>query len=127
MRYCTNCGKQLEENALFCAECGQKAANEQPKAAYTGPVDYVSPQYTDPADEKPLSTGQWFLTTFLLALPIAGFIIALVWAFGDGGNKSRKNFCRAHLIWMLVALVIVIILFIVMIPITLQYSHTYII
>jgi len=48
--------------------------------------------------EKPLSTGEWFLTIFILALPLVGLIMYFVWGFGDG-NQGRRNFCRASLLW----------------------------
>ena len=47
--------------------------------------------------EKPLTTGEWFLTLLILGLPLIGLIMHLVWAFGDG-HRSRRNFCRASLL-----------------------------
>lgn len=52
--------------------------------------------------EKPLTTGEWFVTILILGLPLVGLIMHFVWAFGDG-NVSRKNFCRAVLLWMAIA------------------------
>jgi hypothetical protein len=52
--------------------------------------------------EKPLSTGEWFLTLFILGLPLIGLIMLVVWALGDG-HKGRRNFCRAALLWFAVA------------------------
>jgi hypothetical protein len=51
--------------------------------------------------EKPLSTGEWFVTLLVLALPLIGLIMHFVWAFGDG-NVGRRNFCRAALLWVAV-------------------------
>lgn len=53
--------------------------------------------------EKPLTTGEWFVTVLILGLPLVGLIMHFVWAFGDG-NVSRKNFCRAVLLWMAIGL-----------------------
>lgn len=53
-------------------------------------------------DSRPLRTSEWFLTLLILALPVIGLVMHLVWAFG-GGNLGRRNFCRATLLWMLVA------------------------
>jgi hypothetical protein len=55
--------------------------------------------------EKPLSTGEWFLSVFILALPVVGLVMYLVWAFGPG-NAGRRNFCRAMLLWFAVLLAI---------------------
>ena len=51
------------------------------------------------APEKPLTTGEWFITLLILALPLVGLIMHFVWAFGDG-NVGRRNFCRATLLWI---------------------------
>lgn len=63
-------------------------------------------QYEQPTeDTSVMSTGQWLLTTFLLTLPCVGLILAFVWAFGNE-NVNRKNYCRAWLIWQVIAIVI---------------------
>jgi len=51
--------------------------------------------------EKPLTTGEWFVSLLVLGLPIIGLIMYFVWGFSSG-NMGRRNFCRAALIWMLV-------------------------
>jgi hypothetical protein len=51
--------------------------------------------------EKPLSTGEWFVTILVLAIPVIGLIMHFVWAFG-AGNVGRRNFCRAALLWVAV-------------------------
>lgn len=53
--------------------------------------------------EKPLTTGEWFVTTLILALPLVGIVMYFVWGFSEG-NRSRRNFCRAMLIWLAVGL-----------------------
>ena len=54
---------------------------------------------------RPLSTGEWFLTMFVLGIPLVGIVMYFVWAFG-AGNVNRTNFCRAGLIWMAIAIVV---------------------
>jgi uncharacterized membrane protein YqjE len=54
-------------------------------------------------DTRPLSTGEYFLTMLLLGLPLVGFILMLVWAFG-GGNVNRRNLCRAVLIFTVIVI-----------------------
>ena len=51
--------------------------------------------------EKPLTTGEWFVTMLILGLPLVGLIMYFVWGFGEG-NRSRRNFCRAALLWLAV-------------------------
>ena len=36
------------------------------------------------APEKPLTTGEWFVTLLVLALPIVGLVMYFVWGFGTG-------------------------------------------
>jgi chromate transport protein ChrA len=52
--------------------------------------------------EKPLSTGEWFVTLVVLAIPVIGLIMHFVWAFGGGTNLGRRNFCRAFLLMVAV-------------------------
>lgn len=49
--------------------------------------------------EKPLTTGEWFVTLLVLGLPLVGLVMHFVWGFGPG-NASRRNFCRAVLLWL---------------------------
>jgi hypothetical protein len=49
--------------------------------------------------EKPLSTGEWFVTLLVLGLPLVGLVMYFVWGFGPG-NLGRRNFCRAALLWL---------------------------
>jgi hypothetical protein len=54
-------------------------------------------------NSRPLSTGEWFLTLFILGIPLVGIVMYFVWAFG-AGNVSRANFCRAGLIWLAIGI-----------------------
>ena len=68
-------------------------------------TQFQQPVYQQPTeDTSVMSMGQWMLTTFLLALPCVGLIMAFVWGFGSG-NVNRKNYCRAWLIWQLIGIV----------------------
>jgi uncharacterized membrane protein len=59
-----------------------------------------------PREVEPVSLGDWILTLVVLAIPIAGFVMMLVWGFSSGTNPSKQNFCRASLILYLIAIVI---------------------
>ena len=54
-------------------------------------------------DESPMSTGGWFLTILLLAIPLLNLILLIVWACGVG-NRNRVTFCRASILWGVVIL-----------------------
>ena len=62
---------------------------------------------SDNDNTRPLSTGEWFLTLLVLAIPLVGIIMYFVWAFG-AGNVNRTNFCRAGLLWMAIGFVLAI-------------------
>ena len=55
------------------------------------------------ATQRAPSVGDWFITIFVLGIPLVGLIFYLYWAFADGVNEAKQNFCRAGLIWALIA------------------------
>lgn len=55
------------------------------------------------------SVGEWFLSLFLLSIPLVNIIMLIMWATGDS-NDERKNFAKAHLLWFLVVFVLVFLL-----------------
>ena len=63
-------------------------------------------------DKNYVSFWFWFFMPFLIGIPCIGPIIAIVLAFA-GENESRKNYFRAMLAWMLIALTIGIIVMVV--------------
>lgn len=58
-----------------------------------------------------VTTGDWFLTMLITAIPLVGLIMLFVWAFGGGTNPSKQNWAKAALIWMLVSVVFGILFF----------------
>lgn len=87
---------------------------------YTGQPGYqpqqqypLAPQAQRPADE-PTTTGMWVLWLFLMTIPVVNIVLLCVFAFGSGSNEiSRRNWARAQLIWMLVAVVVTILAIVV--------------
>jgi hypothetical protein len=65
------------------------------------------------APEEPLSVGSWMLTMLVLTIPVANLVMLFVWAFGEG-NRGRKNFCRASLIYVAISIVIYIVFIVLM-------------
>ena len=114
-KFCTECGAPLKEGATFCSACGAKApAEKKPEAApetpaAPQPVYQTQQTYTPSAPAaQPVSTAYYFWMMLLFAIPVVGLIVCLVTAF-SGEDASRKNFSRAVLIWILVAIVLSII------------------
>ena len=46
-----------------------------------------------------VKTGEWILTFLITSIPIVGFIMLFVWAFGSNTNESKSNWAKAVLIW----------------------------
>jgi len=60
---------------------------------------------------KPMSIGDWLITFLIQAIPLVGFIMLFVWAFGDGAHPSKKTWAQASLIFALIMIVLAIIFF----------------
>jgi ABC-type Na+ efflux pump permease subunit len=59
---------------------------------------------------KPMSIGDWLITFLIQAIPLVGFIMLFVWAFGDGTHPSKKTWAQASLIFALIMIVLAIII-----------------
>ncbi len=63
-------------------------------------------QVVNSSDTEVMSLGDWMLTIFITAIPVVGLVMLFVWAFGKGENESKKNWAKANLIWMAIAIVL---------------------
>lgn len=57
-----------------------------------------------------ISVGDWMVTALIFAIPVVNIIMLFVWAFSDGVNPNKRNYCRASLIWFAIVVVIYIFL-----------------
>lgn len=64
-----------------------------------------------PQVEAPVSVGDWMLTILLMFIPCVNVIMLFVWAFGSSAPKSKSNWAKAQLIWVLISVVLSIILY----------------
>ncbi len=60
---------------------------------------------------QPMSIGDWIITFIITYIPLVGFIMLFVWAFGDGTHPSKKTWAQASLIIMVVGIILAIIFF----------------
>lgn len=78
MRFCTNCGMQLDDTVRFCSNCGV-AVNDanQPNQQFDQQPNYQQPPYYAQTQAKPdePNTGLKVLSFFI---PLAGLILFLV-------------------------------------------------
>jgi hypothetical protein len=114
MPFCDNCGKPTYPLDTVCANCG--APVKQPaQPVYTPAPASVRSGDIEPPQGSPfavLSSWSFVGSILLMALPIAGFIIAIVWASGSTGNLNRRNLARAQLLIMGLALALYIVIII---------------
>lgn len=97
--YCSKCGKNIPDNSQNCNYCG----------APTNTHKSASQPYIH-EDTSPLSVGNFLVMMLIAAIPILNIIMLCVWAFGSGSNVNRKNYARAQLIIMLIAMAVSIVL-----------------
>lgn len=60
-----------------------------------------------------MSVKDWLITIFITAIPLVGFIMLFVWAFGNGTNQNKANYAKAGLIFAAIAVVFYILIFVV--------------
>ncbi|BCJ95377.1 hypothetical protein acsn021_29460 [Anaerocolumna cellulosilytica] len=74
--------------------------------------------------ETPLSLGEWVVTLLILAIPCVNIVMFFVWGFGQG-NISRRNFCRAALIFIGISTVFTFIFGAAMVAAIAEYISSY--
>ena len=63
-----------------------------------------------PSEYKPISMWGYFGYELLFGIPVIGFIILLVFAFGGSGNINVKNFARSKFCYVILLFVIFVVL-----------------
>lgn len=123
--YCPYCGQMIPDGASVCPACG-KDLNQVPQDGFSGyqatqPTyqpygaphypTYQAPPYYE-VDTTPLSIKNYLFMFFIGCIPLVGFIMLLVWAFGNY-SINKKNFARAQLIFMLILIGVFIVISII--------------
>ncbi|HEY9048652.1 MAG TPA: hypothetical protein VIN08_22250 [Ohtaekwangia sp.] len=62
-----------------------------------------------------LSTKDWILTLLISFIPLVGFIMLFVWAFGSTENPNKSNWAKAVLIWYAIGCILAIFLWVTVI------------
>lgn len=102
MKYCIKCGKELDDNAVFCAHCG---ANQN---AETAPA--VQPQATYQQPEAPADASSFGFAFLGFCIPLVGLILWLVWK--DKTPLKAKSAGKGALIGVIVSAICYIIYFV---------------
>jgi len=94
-------------------------ASQEP--THSQPATPNSPRPTSQARENAVvGTFGWLGILILFAIPVVGFAMCIVWAFG-GGNLNRRNFSRACLTLSVIAIVLSIVFAFVLGPLAWDY------
>jgi hypothetical protein len=59
-----------------------------------------------PSKFKPLGPWKYFWLEVLFSIPVIGFIFAVIFALGGGGNVNLKNYARSKFCVLILAFVI---------------------
>jgi hypothetical protein len=96
--------KTLEDIGELSDNCSMDEIN--------GCLDFLAatrPEAASSFEKRPLTVWEWVGTLIVLAIPLLNFILCLVWALRSSGNIHRRNYCRATLHLIPVAVVIALV------------------
>lgn len=60
---------------------------------------------------RPMTIGDWLITFLIQIIPLVGFVMLFVWAFGGDTHPSKKTWAQASLLWIVIMIVLAIIFF----------------
>ncbi len=117
MKVCPHCQAQLTDDTVFCTTCGAQQAAPAPAPAPVATQAPVAPMYPYPAPPKQVMTvGGWIGRSLIPCIPIVGSIVYLImlfiWMGDETKEESFRNWAKAQLIVMLIAIGIVVLLFV---------------
>jgi uncharacterized membrane protein YdbT with pleckstrin-like domain len=58
-----------------------------------------------------MSVKDWLITSLIMIVPIVGFVMLFVWAFGDNANPNKANWAKAALLLSVIAIAFYILVF----------------
>jgi hypothetical protein len=146
VKFCTSCGAaqssnvddgpdlQSAENApsrleptasqTFQQAHSQPGGAQQQTPAQTPPPPPPAANNQQPAPQAAVNTVigtfGWLGILILFSIPIVGFVLCILWAFG-GGNLNRRNFARACLILSVIAIALSIVFAVLIWPLAMGY------
>lgn len=97
--YCRKCGGKVDSYASNCPFCGEPTNGGRPNSAT------VVGDANTPHNRGILG---WILVEIVVALPIIGIIMTLVWSFGKKtrGDLTFRNWARSRLVLWIIGLII---------------------
>ncbi len=65
----------------------------------------------DNARRSDVSISNWMGTQFLLLIPAVNLILLVVWSI-TGAHRSKRNYCIAALLWMVIFCILAVLAFV---------------
>ena len=102
--YCKKCGGKVESYASHCPFCGEAMGGNDVTATYTTSIPAQS-------GHTHKGVGGWILTYIIMSIPVIGFIMQLVWAFGakTKSDPTFRNWARTVLLIEVLSIVLVVV------------------
>lgn len=85
--YCEKCGEKLRKGSKICYNCG----------AEKNSVNYSINEDNLPEEYKPISMWGYIGYDIVFMIPIVGWILIFVFAFGKGENVNVRNLARSRI------------------------------
>lgn len=86
---------------------------QQPYQSYQPQQPYQQQQPYQSGDselEEPVSFADWMLSMLIMCIPCVNIIMMFVWAFSSDTKKSKSNYFKAALVWMLIGIVLSVVM-----------------
>ena len=60
-------------------------------------------------NQKPMSVKDWLITLLIMGIPLVGFIMLFVYAFGSNENINKQNRAKAQLIFIAIIIGLIVV------------------
>ena len=101
MKVCNTCNATIDDNLTYCPNCGSHV-----------PSGY--PMHYGQTSTEPVSVGGWIGRSLIPFIPVVGAIVYLIMLFIWSGDTKKeetsRNWAKAQLILMAIALVFTILM-----------------
>lgn len=110
--FCRKCGGKIESYSSHCPFCGIEVNSNNVQATYTSE--------TSSTVVNGKSVWGWIGIYIVSGIPIIGFILLCIWAFGKDtqNDKTFRNWAKAQLLVYLLTIILITIYFVlILLPI----------